>query len=161
MGYFLLIFRDVMSLVPTSVSVISCIENSLIHGCTISSLVSINVRDENPELIFVLKKQSHIGGIIKANNFFSINVLSSQQGDIAQKFSADRLPEKISDTNWVVNENFAEISNCIITMNCTLLEIYDNHAANIFVCKVVKHSGDQSKSSLVYDARRYGRFQPN
>jgi len=84
-----------MSLVPTSVSVISCIENSLIHGCTISSLVSINVRDENPELIFVLKKQSHIGGIIKANNFFSINVLSSQQGDIAQKFSADRLPEKI------------------------------------------------------------------
>ena len=150
-----------MSLVPTSVSVISCIENSLIHGCTVSSLVSINVQDENPELIFVLKKQSHIGGIIKANNSFTINVLSCQQGDIAQKYSANRLPEKISDTQWVVKDDFAEISNCTITMNCKLLEVYDNHAANIFVGKVVKYSGDQSKSSLVYDARRYGRFQPN
>lgn len=161
MGYFILIFRDVMSLVPTSVSVISCIENSLIHGCTISSLVSINVQDKNPELIFVLKKKSLIGGIIEAENFFTISVLSCQQGDIAQKYSTNRLPEKISDTNWVVKDNFAEISNCTITMNCKLLKIYDNHAANIFVCTVVKHSGDQSKPSLVYDARRYGRFQPN
>jgi flavin reductase (DIM6/NTAB) family NADH-FMN oxidoreductase RutF len=150
-----------MSLVPTSVSVISCVENSLIHGCTISSLVSVDVQDENPELIFVLKKQSLIGGIIETNNFFTINVLSCQQGDIAQKYSTNRSPEKISDTNWVVKNNFAEISNCIVNMNCKLLKIYDSHAANIFVGKVVKYSGDQSQSSLIYDARRYGRFQSN
>jgi len=150
-----------MSLVPTSVSVISCIENSLIHGCTISSLVSVDVQDENPELIFVLKKQSLIGGIIETNNFFTINVLSCQQDDIAQKYSANRSPEKISDTNWVIKDNFAEISNCTVTMNCKLLKIYDSHAANIFVSKVVKYSGDQSQSSLIYDARRYGRFQSN
>ena len=150
-----------MSLIPTSVSVISCIDNSLIHACTISSLVSIKVQDESPELIFVLKKQSHIGEMIKANNFFTINVLSSKQGDIAQKYSADRLPEKISDINWVIKDGFAELLNCKITMNCKLLEIYYDHAANIFVCGVVKHSGDQSKLSLVYEARTYGRFKPN
>lgn len=150
-----------MSLVPTSVSVISCIENRLIHGCTISSLVSINIQDKNPELIFVLKKKSLIGGIIESEIFFTISVLSCQQGDIAQKYSTNRSPEKISDTNWIVKDNFAEISNCTITMNCKLLKIYDDHEANIFVGQVVKFFGDHSKSSLIYDARRYGRFQSN
>ena len=69
-------FRDIMSLVPTSVSVISCREESSIYGCTISSLVSVNVQEENPEIIFVLKKQSLMGEKIRANNFFTINVLS-------------------------------------------------------------------------------------
>ena len=49
-------FRDIMSLVPTSVSILSCIQNSLIYGCTISSLVSVNIDEKSPEIIFVLKK---------------------------------------------------------------------------------------------------------
>ena len=150
-----------MSLVPTSVSVISCREESLIYGCTISSLVSVDVQEENPAIVFVLKKQSLVGEKIKAHNFFTINVLSASQDEIAQKYSADRSPENISDHGWIIEGDFAEIPKCRITMNCNLLTIYDNHAADIFVGQVIKFSGDQSQASLIYDARRYGRFQSN
>ena len=150
-----------MSLVPTSVSVISCREESLIYGCTISSLVSVDVQEEKPAIVFVLKKQSLVGEKIKAFDFFTINVLSARQDEIAQKYSRDRSPANISDHSWIVEGDFAEIPECRITMYCKLLKIYDNHAADIFVGQVIKYSGNQSQVSLIYDARRYGRFQSN
>ena len=150
-----------MSLVPTSVSVISCREESLIYGCTISSLVSVDVQEEKPAIVFVLKKQSLVGEKIKAFDFFTINVLSARQDEIAQKYSRDRSPVNISDHSWIVEGDFAEIPECRITMYCKLLKIYDNHAADIFVGQVIKYSGNQSQASLIYDARRYGRFQSN
>ena len=66
-------FRDIMSLVPTSVSILSCIQNSLIYGCTISSLVSVNIDEKSPEIIFVLKNESLIGKNIRLGNLFTIN----------------------------------------------------------------------------------------
>ena len=154
-------FKDTMSLIPSSVSVISCFEEGLIYGCTISSLVSVDVQEDNSEIIFVLKKQSLVGEKIKVNEFFTINVLSSSQDEIAQKYSAARLPENVSDSNWIIEGNYAEISKCKITMNCKLLQIYDDHAANIFVSKVIRHSIDQSQLTLIYNARSYCRFQSN
>ena len=154
-------FKDIMSLIPSSVSVVSCLEEGIIYGCTISSLVSVDVNDENPEIIFVLRKQSAVGDKIKTTKFFTINVLSANQDEIAQKYSSERSPESISNSKWIIQNKFAQISKCRITMNCKLLKIYDNHAADIIVSKVVKHSGDQSQSSLIYDARRYGRFKSN
>ena len=154
-------FKDTMSLITSSVSVVSCFEEGLIYGCTISSLVSVDVQEDNPEIIFVLKKQSLVGEKIKTNKFFTMNVLSASQDEIAQKYSAARLPENISDSNWIIEGNFAEILKCKIIMNCKLIQIYDNHAANIFVAKVIKHSIDQSQLTLIYNARKYGRFQSN
>lgn len=148
-----------MSLVPTSVSVISCLDGGLIYGCTISSLVSLDVQEENSKIVFVLKKLSLVGEKIKINNTFTINVLNADQVDQAKKYSADRLPERISDSSWIIENKFAEIPKSRIALNCELLKIYEDHAADIFVGKVIKHSEDQSQPALVYDARKYGRFQ--
>ena len=96
-----------MSLVPTSVSVLSCVEGSFVYGCTISSLVSVDVRQENPEIVFVLKKQSLVGDKIKTNYFFSINVLSENQDSLAKKYSTNRLPEETLDSDWKINNYFS------------------------------------------------------
>ena len=154
-------FKDIMSLIPSSVSVVSCLEEGIIYGCTISSLVSVDVNDENPEIIFVLRKQSAVGDKIKATKFFTINVLSANQDEIAQKYSSERLPESISNSSWIIQSKFAEIPKCRVTMYCRLLKIYDNHSADILVGQVIKYSGNQSQQALIYDARMYGRFQSN
>lgn len=152
-------FKDVMSLIPSSVSVISCLEEGIIYGCTISSLVSVDVNDEHPEIIFVLRKHSYVGDKIKTTKVFTINVLSASQDEIAKKYSSERLPESTSNSSWIIQDKFVEISKCRATMNCKLLKIYDNHAADIIVGQVIKHSGNQRQSSLIYDARKYGSFQ--
>jgi flavin reductase (DIM6/NTAB) family NADH-FMN oxidoreductase RutF len=102
-----------------------------------------------------------VGEKIRSNKFFTINLLSVGQNEIAHKYSTDRSPENILDSNWIVDGNFTKMLNSRISLNCKLLKIYDKHAADIFVGQVIKYFGDHSNLSLVYDARRYGSFQSN
>ena len=150
-----------MSLVPTSVSVLSCLENDLVFGCTISSLVSVNIDEKNPEIVFVLKKESLIGEKIRAGDFFTINVLSLDQDILAKKYSTPRDPELKSEKTWKVNNNFVELNDARVSLNCKLVHIYSSHASNIFVGAVLKYSGNAYQSALIYSARAYGKFKSN
>ncbi|NDE11366.1 MAG: flavin reductase [Chitinophagia bacterium] len=107
-----------MSLVPTSVSVLSCLENDLVFGCTISSLVSVNIDETNPEIVFVLKKNSLVGKKIRSGNFFTINVLSINQEILAKKYSNSRDPDLISEVTWRIQDNFVELRDSRLTLNC-------------------------------------------
>ena len=153
-------FRDIMSLVPTSVSILSCIQNNLIYGCTISSLVSVNINEKSPEIIFVLKKESLIGNSIKLKNFFTISVLTSNQIGLAKRYSKERDPDLLSEKTWDVSDGFAKIKDARVHLGCKLAKVYDSHAANIFVGSVEKYFGESDQYALVYEARDYGRFNP-
>ena len=153
-------FRDIMSLVPTSVSILSCIQNNLIYGCTISSLVSVNVNEKSPEIIFVLKNESLIGKNIRLGNLFTINVLASSQISLAKKYSQEREPDLLSDQTWNISNGFPKIQGARVYLECKLTKVYDSRAANIFVGSVNKYFGDLNQSALIYDARDYGRFNP-
>ena len=154
-----MLFRDVMSLVPTSVSVLSYLENNLIFGCTISSLVSVSISEESPEIVFVLKKDSLFGNKIRSGLFFTINVLSSDQGDLAKKYSTSRDPVIASEPNWQIDKQFVALIGSRSLINCQLSKVYDSHAADIFIGSVLSYSGDAEKSALLYDARSYGIFE--
>ena len=153
-------FRDIMSLVPTSVSILSCIQNNLIYGCTISSLVSVNVDEKSPEIIFVLKNESLIGKNIRLGNLFTINVLASSQINLAKKYSQEREPDLLSDQTWNISDGFPKIQGARVYLECELAKVYESHAANIFVGSINKYFGDLDQSALIYDARDYGRFNP-
>lgn len=148
-------FRDVMSQVPTSVSIISCVQKNIIFGCTISSLVSVNISEKSPEVIFVLKKDSQIGSLIRLVNFFSINVLSSNQEHWAKKYSEQRNSDTIKDEIWNIDSNFASLPGARVIICCKLKQIYDSHAANIFVGSVVQYSEGSKISALIYNQRGY------
>ena len=154
-----MLFRDVMSLVPTSVCVLSYLENNLIFGCTISSLVSVNISEESPEIVFVLKKDSLFGNKIRSGLFFTINVLSSDQGGLAKTYSTGREPVIASEPNWQIDKQFVALIGSRSLINCQLSKVYDSHAADIFIGSVLSYSGDTEKSALLYDARSYGIFE--
>ena len=77
-------FKDLMSLIPTSVSVVACLDERQVFGCTISSLVSLDVGLDSAKILFVLKKESLIGSKIIKNKYFSINVLTNTQKKYAE-----------------------------------------------------------------------------
>ena len=86
-------FKDVMSAIPTSVSLISCIEGDAIYGCTISSLVSLDVSNESQIVAFMLKKGSLVAEKITSKKLFSVNVLSAGQEDLAKYYASERIPD--------------------------------------------------------------------
>jgi flavin reductase (DIM6/NTAB) family NADH-FMN oxidoreductase RutF len=156
-------FRDAMSLLPTSVSVVALIKNSKITACTISSLVSVSIDPVNPEVLFVLKKESHTGSLIAKNRLFTINVLTENQQDFASEFSKLRdLEQELDSKIWKLSsKKFVELNGSRVVMDCEINQIYEKNLTNIYVAKVLDYKFDSTKSALIYDERKYGSFHPN
>ena len=152
----LLSFKDVMSAVPTSVSIISCIKSDKIYGCTISSLVSLDVSDTSSKIAFMLKKESLVGKTIISNKSFSINVLSAEQEALARYYSNVRLPDLIGDNKWkILHNKFAHIKDARIMLDCEHHDIFEEYPANIYVARVVDSSVNKVLPPLIYESRNF------
>jgi flavin reductase (DIM6/NTAB) family NADH-FMN oxidoreductase RutF len=156
-------FRDAMSLVPSSVSIIASLNDAKITACTISSLVSVSIDPINPEILFVLKKGSFTGSLIKVNEIFSLNVLANSHQNDAVKFSNQRDSNHEYDPkNWKFSSgNTVELIGSRVFMACELIQVYEDHLADIYVAKVLNYKFDSSKPALIYDERKYGTFNTN
>ena len=149
-------FKDVMSAIPTSVSLISCIEGDAIYGCTISSLVSLDVSNESQIVAFMLKKGSLVGEKITSNKLFSVNVLSAGQEDLAKYYASERIPDLISENKWKIIDNmFPNKENVKVVLNCEYHDIFQDYPANIFIAKVLDSSVNNHLSPLIYESRKY------
>jgi flavin reductase len=155
-------FRDAMSLVPSSVSIIASLNESKITACTISSLVSVSIDPVNPEILFVLKKGSFTGSSIQSNKFFSLNVLSGHQKIYADNFSKARdFDQEYDSKNWIMStDGTVELIGSRVFMDCELIQVYEDHLADIYIAKVLNYKFDSSKPALIYDERKYGSFDP-
>jgi flavin reductase (DIM6/NTAB) family NADH-FMN oxidoreductase RutF len=156
-------FRDAMSLVPSSVSLLATLVDSRIYACTISSLVSVNISSDYPEILFVLKKDSSTGNSIKTNTLFTVNLLSNKQRDSADEFSNPRtISVGIDSTKWRLESgNQLELIGSRVFMSCELIQVYEDHLADVYIAKVLKFKFDNTKPALIYDERKYGTFNPN
>lgn len=152
-------FRDAMSLIPTSVSILACMSDSKIYSCTISSLVSIDVSEASAQIIFVLKKKSFVGSKIVSGNEFTINVLNSSQTPLAKKYSSQRNSEDLLSENWDTSTGrFTKLKDARVVLKCTFECVYKAHKADIFVGNVLDFDMKSEVNSLIYDSRRYGMF---
>jgi flavin reductase (DIM6/NTAB) family NADH-FMN oxidoreductase RutF len=156
-------FRDAMSLVPSSVSILATLVDSRIYACTISSLVSVNISSDDPEILFVLKKDSSTGALIKTYKFFTINLLSHKQRDSADEFSSPRtISVGIDSTKWrLYSGNQLELIGSRVIMSCELIQVYEDHLADIYIAKVLNYKFNNAIPALVYDERKYGTFNPD
>jgi flavin reductase (DIM6/NTAB) family NADH-FMN oxidoreductase RutF len=155
-------FRDAMSLVPSSVSIIASLDDSKITACTISSLVSVSIDAANPEILFVLKKGSFTGSSIKGNKIFSLNVLASNQKIYADSFSKTRdFDHEFDSKNWRMSPGrTVELIGSRVFMACELIQVYEDHLADIYIAKVLDFKFDNAKPALIYDERKYGTLIP-
>lgn len=149
-------FKNAMSEIPTSVSVVSSIEQQKIFGCTISSLVSLDVNVESAKILFVLKKESLVGNKIISNKNFSVNVLAESQQHYAKYFSQERNPDVIDDNKWhVENIIYAELKNAKVVFNCELSSVIEFYSANVFVGKVLNIKNSLGRRPLIYSSRKF------
>lgn len=149
-------FKDLMSLIPTNVSVVACLDEKQIFGCTISSLVSLDVEIDSAKILFVLKKESLIGSKICKNKYFSINVLTNTQQKYAEYYSREREPDQVNDIRWhIENAKYAVLSNSKVIFQCEMNELIDSYPANIFVGKVIDAKPWSEEKPLIYSSRKF------
>jgi flavin reductase (DIM6/NTAB) family NADH-FMN oxidoreductase RutF len=119
----------------------------------------VSIEEYNPEIVFVLKKDSYIGKLIVKEFFFTVSVLSIDQPSFARKYGSNRDPDLISDNNWSISNQFSHLNGARIFLDCRLVKIYDSHRADIYVGSVVEYAASKNQKSLIYDERTYGKFE--
>ena len=153
-------FRDAMKEIPTSVSVILASHQGKISGCTISSLVSVDVSEFDSRILFVLKEGSRIGNLIQGDVTFSVNLLRDDMRDLADTFSSSR--ESFSQSSIpdfiYMQEQLPVIQGAPVVFSCTLDQVIREFASWIYVARVIDFKHENSCSPLIYQNRQFHKM---
>ena len=141
-----------MAAIPTSVGIVWGFNNEgLDFGCTISSLVSSSIEQQNEELLFLLKKNSRTGAEIRRAKNFKISILATHQIEVAKSFSSGSSFTQQNHAN-----HFAEWPHNVVSeFTVQFVECYERNAAFIYIAKVLNVRHSSEIKPLVYYNREF------
>lgn len=150
-------FKELMKDVPMCVSIVLTESSLGVHGCTISSLISIGVSENEQLLLFVLRNGSTTERALQEKELFSICVLSEMQKNLAISFSSKRSPidnvQNYSDIIYFCEQPIIKGANSVFI--CELIEIKKKTESSIYICKVLNFTKNNLIAPLVYFDRKY------
>lgn len=152
-------FKDAMSCIPNSVSIVAAYVEGQVVGCTISSLVSVDV--ESPKVLFVLRNDSSTLRALSSASIFSISVLAENQRSIALDFSS--AAKETSLDSWSVQDDGSLLlDNSLVSFSCKVVELHVQGSASIVIGSVVSQRFLTTLKPLIYSFRAFGTFtDPN
>jgi flavin reductase len=150
-------FVSAMRFAVTGVNVVTTSGPSGQFGLTVSAMCPVSA---DPALLLVcINQKSPICDALVVNRVFCINVLSTQQHEIARVFSGDAGTAKVYDfgaAQWESGRaNVARLIGAIATFDCELEDVHSAGTHRIFigrVCSASTHSG----TPLLHTDRSYG-----
>jgi flavin reductase (DIM6/NTAB) family NADH-FMN oxidoreductase RutF len=149
-------FKDQMSRIPNSVSVIGVLNGDQILGCTISSLISVDI--DNPELMFVLKNGSATLNALSSVGTLSVNVLGASQQYLAVNYSTVRAQEKYFDSESAWSRSMSGViylKNSLVSFICKVNRIVPMKSTTLIFCAPEEVFGDKDSQPLIYVNRKF------
>jgi flavin reductase (DIM6/NTAB) family NADH-FMN oxidoreductase RutF len=128
---------------------------SQINGCTISSIISLDV-EKNQKILFTLGKNSKFGSLIDHHNSISVNLLNSTQILEAIHFSRVRGEFLAGETfTWNTEGEFFSLKGCETFLTCKLNTKINTDSNTIFVLDVINIVVSDKEKPLVYMNRNF------
>jgi flavin reductase len=126
-------------------------------GITVSSMVSVSA--EPPMLLICINRSSVAHDAIRGNGIFTINVLTSRQQGMANRFAgrdgAGR-PYQFARRFWVLDEPVPRLRAAAASFHCEL-ESATTFGSHSVIVGRVRHSRAGDDTPLLYTGRDYGR----
>jgi flavin reductase (DIM6/NTAB) family NADH-FMN oxidoreductase RutF len=142
-------------MLPAAVFVLGIKTTDEIVGCTISSVISLDV-NKNQKILFTLGKNSKFGSLLDDSKVISVNLLSSNQMQEAIHFS------KVS-ANVVSGQNFdwnsendsIYLKGCESFLTCRLNRKIITESNVILILDVIDIKVPDSMKPLIYMNRKF------
>jgi flavin reductase (DIM6/NTAB) family NADH-FMN oxidoreductase RutF len=151
-------FKDFFSTVPTAVFVLGLKTDTRVVGCTISSIVSLDVEREQ-KILFTLGKDSRFGAMISSDNIISVNLLSFNQIPEAIHFSnVSRDIASDSLFTWNTNQDSIYLEGCETFLNCKLNKKIETESNTIVILDVINIELSKETRPLIYMNRIFNPF---
>ena len=151
-------FKDLFSTLPTAVFVLGLKTDTKVVGCTISSIVSLDVEGDQ-KILFTLGKDSRFGALISNDNTISVNLLNFNQIPEAihfSKVSRNELSDRLF--KWNTNQDSIYLEGCETFLTCKLNKKINTESNTIVLLDVIKIELSKRRKPLIYMNRRFNPF---
>lgn len=136
-------FRATMGKFTTGVTVVTTPADDGIHGMTANSFTSVSL---NPPLVLVsVNKQANTHRYIPLSKCFGVNILRSDQRDVANHFAGKVDLDVQRKITYTYIDNIPVMTDCLASIACRLWAKYDGGDHSLYVGEVIAldaNSGD-------------------
>ena len=150
-------FRGAMRHLVGAVSVITAGRGSDITGMTVTSVSSLSI--DPPTLVVSINRASSTWPVLKRYGVFGVNVLTSDQIDIAERFAGQnglKSRERFAGGEWVARGPSAPLLvGASAAIDCEVEDVIERHSHAIVIGRVRDLTLSKNESSLAYWHGRY------
>jgi flavin reductase (DIM6/NTAB) family NADH-FMN oxidoreductase RutF len=150
-------FRGAMRQLTGGVSVITAGRAKDISGMTVTSVSSLSV--DPPALIVSVNRSASSWPLLKRYGFFGVNILTSDQIDIAERFAGkDGLKgaERFAGAEWVTRASGVPLLvGALAAIDCEVEEIVERHSHAIVIGRVLDLQLSTRTAALAYWQGQY------
>jgi flavin reductase (DIM6/NTAB) family NADH-FMN oxidoreductase RutF len=152
-------FRAVMGSWPSGVTIVTSRAGERIHGMTVSDFSGVSL--DPPLALVCAAKSSVTTGLIEEGQCFGVNILSSDQDALSNRFASKKDEFKRFDgvETFEGATGAPLIRDALVNLDCRVIAIHD--AGDHVLCvgeieQIQINEGDP----LVFFRGGYGRFEP-
>jgi flavin reductase (DIM6/NTAB) family NADH-FMN oxidoreductase RutF len=150
-------FRNAMRQLTGGVSVITAGRGKDISGMTVTSVSSLSV--DPPSLIVSLNRESSSWPLVKRYGFFGVNILTSDQIDIAERFTGRgglKGADRFTGARWTTRASGVPLlADALAAIDCEVEDVVERHSHVIVIGRVLDVAVSARTASLAYWQGRY------
>ena len=142
-------FRKAMGSFAAGVTVVTVCHDGRLVGTTVSAFSSVSM---DPPLVMVcLKRDSRTLAALSQAKAFCVNILASDQGDLAHRFAKSGADDRFALTAVEAGVCGAPLlAGATAVVECELHAAHDGGDHEILVGRVLRVVTDETKTPLVY-----------
>jgi flavin reductase (DIM6/NTAB) family NADH-FMN oxidoreductase RutF len=150
-------FRNAMRQLTGGVSVITAGKGRDISGMTVTSVSSLSV--DPPSLIVSLNRESSSWPLVKRYGFFGVNILTSDQVDIAERFTGKgglKGADRFAGAPWTTRASGVPLlADALAAIDCEVEDVVERHSHGIVIGRVLDVAVSARTAALAYWQGRY------
>lgn len=156
-------FRGAMRHLAGGVSVITAGRGKEITGMTVTSVSSLSV--DPPALIVSINRESSSWPLLKRYGFFGVNILTSDQLDIAERFTGKgglKGAERFAGAEWVTRASGVPLlAGALAAIDCEVEDVVERHSHAIVIGRVLDIQASTRGAALAYWQGQYVAIDQN
>jgi flavin reductase (DIM6/NTAB) family NADH-FMN oxidoreductase RutF len=150
-------FRGAMRQLTGGVSVITTGKGRDISGMTVTSVSSLSV--DPPSLIVSLNRESSSWPLVKRYGFFGVNILASDQIEIAERFTGKgglKGADRFTGARWNTRASGVPLlADALSSIDCEVEDIVERHSHAIVIGRVLDVAVSARTAALAYWQGQY------
>jgi flavin reductase (DIM6/NTAB) family NADH-FMN oxidoreductase RutF len=150
-------FRNAMRQLTGGVSVITAGRGRDISGMTVTSVSSLSV--DPPALIVSINREASSWPLVKRHGFFGVNILASDQIDIAERFTGKgglKGADRFTGARWTTRASGVPLLvGALAAIDCEVEDVVERHSHAIVIGRVLDVAVSTRTAALAYWQGRY------